>query len=463
LSLHLVTLLVYSALLVAMGAALSRRVRTAGDFFVAGRRLGPGLLFATMLAANIGAGSTVGATALGYRAGLSAWWWVGSAAVGSLVLAAVIGPRIRREAERLGLRTVGDYLEARFDRRVRATSTALLWVATLFILAGQLNGVARILGEITRVPHYAGAILGGMVIGAYFIAGGLQTSVSVHVVQLTVKMAGFALVLPLAIAGAGGWDTVEAAAPQDPSYWDPWQRGPPGWVYLALLVPPFFVSPGLLQKVYGARDDRAVRIGVGLNALGLLAFAFVPALLGIVARVQHPDLPSPDSALPRLLVADVPPLVGAIGLAALFSAEVSAADAVLFMLSTSLSQDLYKRFLNPAASDDRMLFVARGAAAAGAVAGVSLAIVLPSVILSLTIFYSLMGVALFVPIVAGLCTTRADATTALAGIAAGIATLLLTHVATGGTGVAWATPTFAGLLVGCVAAIAVGIRNGTRK
>ena len=33
-------------------------------------------------------------------------------------------------------------------------------------------------------------------------------------------------------------------------------------MYLALLGPSFVVSPGLLQKVYGARDARAVRIGV---------------------------------------------------------------------------------------------------------------------------------------------------------------------------------------------------------
>ena len=43
-----------------------------------------------MLAANIGAGSTVGATGLGYRDGISAWWWVGSAAIGSLVLSVML-------------------------------------------------------------------------------------------------------------------------------------------------------------------------------------------------------------------------------------------------------------------------------------------------------------------------------------------------------------------------------------
>ena len=65
-NLHLVVLLSYALALMALGLWIGRRVRGAGDFFVAGRRLGPGLLFSTMLAANIGAGSTVGAAGLGY-------------------------------------------------------------------------------------------------------------------------------------------------------------------------------------------------------------------------------------------------------------------------------------------------------------------------------------------------------------------------------------------------------------
>ena len=93
--------------------------------------LGPGLLFATFLAANIGAGSTIGAAGLGYRDGLAAWWWVGSAGIGSLVLALWVGPRIRRIAAEHDLRTVGDFLEWRYDRRVRAIIAVLLWVGTI--------------------------------------------------------------------------------------------------------------------------------------------------------------------------------------------------------------------------------------------------------------------------------------------------------------------------------------------
>ena len=78
------------------------------------------------------------------------------------------------------------------------------------------------------------------------------------------------------------------------------------------------------------------------------------------------------------------------------------ADAILFMLSTSLSKDLYKRFVRPNASDAQVLYVARAAALAGGAMGVLLALVLPSVIGALSIFYALMAVCLFVPIVAGL-------------------------------------------------------------
>src|SRR5438093_1044283 len=124
-TLQLALLLGYSALLVGLGLLIGRRVSGTKDFFVAGRRLGPGLIFSTMLAANIGGGSTVGATGLGYRDGLSAWWWVGSAAMGSVVLALWIGPRIRRIAEEHELKTVGDFLELRYGRSVRAITSVL--------------------------------------------------------------------------------------------------------------------------------------------------------------------------------------------------------------------------------------------------------------------------------------------------------------------------------------------------
>ena len=235
-----------------------------------------------------------------------------------------------------------------------------------------------------------------------------MSSAVVNSVQLTVKVLGFVIALPIVLARAGGLPALHQAI-ADPGMWNPWQHGGSGWMYVAMLAPNFVVAPALLQKVYGARDATAVRIGVGLNAVGLLAYALMPTLLGMAALTLHPGLDNRELALPTIFMNDVPFWVGALGLAAVFSAEVSAADAVLFMLATSLSQDLYKRFYNPAASDAQVLRVARTASVAGGAIGVGVAFVSKTIVDALSIFYTLMAVCLFVPIVAGLYTRRPTA------------------------------------------------------
>lgn len=450
-NLHLVILAAYSLFMMALGLVIGRRVRGTGDFFVAGRQLGPGLIFSTMLAANIGAGSTVGATSIGYAAGVSAWWWVGSAAIGSVFLAFWIGPAMRRTAAAHDLRTVGDYLEFRYNAGVRGIISLLLWIGSIFILAGQLLAIGSILNTVAGLPSTFGCIIGGVVIMVYFSAGGLLTSARVNVVQLAVKLGGFAIALPLALQAAGGWAGVAQVRAADTAYWSFWRPGAPGVMYIALLTPAFIVSPGLLQKIFGARDDRAVRVGVGLNALGLFLYAGVPALLGIIARGRFPEITDPNGALPMILMYGVPPLVGAIGLAAVFSAEVSASDAVLFMLTTSLSQDLYKRFIDRGADDARVLLVARVTTVVSALLGIMLAIVLGSVVNALTIFYTLLGVSLFVPIVAGLFAPRTTTAGALAAIAGGVAGMLAVQFTTAGRGWGIMTPALAGLLAAIAA------------
>jgi SSS family solute:Na+ symporter len=197
--------------------------------------------------------------------------------------------------------------------------------------------------------------------------------------------------------------------------------------------------------VYGARDDRTVRLGVGLNALCLLLYAFVPVLLGMSALVLHPDLPKRELALPMLFMHDLPFWIGALGLAAVFSAEISAADAVLFMLATSLSQDLYKRFINPAATDRQVVTVARAASVSGAIAAVVVAFLSQTIVDALSVFYTLVGVSLFVPIVAGLYMRTAGALDALAAIAGGVVAVVAAQLWNGGRPIGLFTPAMFGL------------------
>lgn len=422
----LLALAFYAAAMIGLGLFIGRKVAGAAEFFVAGRSLSPGLLFATLLAANIGAGSTVGAASLGYRDGLAAFWWVGSAGIGTLFLAFFVGPRIWQLAKTHDLRTVGDFLELRYGPKVRGLVAALLWMGTLAILAGQLIALAWVLHAVADIPKIVGCLIGGLVMTSYFVAGGLLTSAWVNLVQLVVLLAGFLLALPFAVDAAGGLPALTAQPAA--SGGDFWRSGGSGWHLLFLLWPAFLISPGLLQKIYGARDPRAVRLGTAACAVVLLIFAVVPPLLGMAALRLHPGLSHPDLALPTLLLENLPAWLGLLGLAAIVSAEVSTADALLFMLATSLSQDLYRRFFHPAADDRQILKVARWAAVLGAVLGVSLAIFLPDVIAALRIFYSLLGICLFVPVLAGLLSDKTRPGEALAAIGTGIPVWILARV-----------------------------------
>jgi len=439
-----VLLLAYAALQVALGLWIGRRVRRSEDFFVAGRALPAGLIFATFLAANIGAGSTVGAASLAYREGISAWWWNGSAGLGCLVLAFSVGPRLWRESVEHGDLTVGDFLERRYGRMLRGLTASLVWFGTLHILAAQLLGIASVLTAVAGLSPVAGCLVGAGIAATYFAAGGLVSTAWVNVLQLAVKLCGFLIVTPLALAAAGGWH----ALPSDGSRLDLFASTGPlsGWRLLFALGPAFIVSPGLIQKAYGARSARAVTVGVAANGAALLAFGTIPVILGSSARALFPSLASPDVSLATVAATAVPPAAGALALAAIFSAELSAADAVLLMLATSASRDLYRGFVNPAARPEQVLRVARVAAVAGAALGVALALVYQSIASVLGLFYALLTATLFVPVVGGVYISAAGKVEGLAAVVVGVATLAIVQLTTGGAGIGFVPPALAGVL-----------------
>ncbi|HEX6163156.1 MAG TPA: sodium:solute symporter family protein [Vicinamibacterales bacterium] len=445
-NLTLALLLLYTVGITAFGIWMGRRVRGAADFFVAGRTLSWPLIAGTVLAANIGAGTTVGAAGLAYRDGISAWWWNGAVGIGTLILALWVGPRLWEIASRKSHLTSGDFLDDRYNATVRGVVAALLLLGTLAILAGQLIAGAAVLEVVAGLPRWQGVIVGGVAMTLYFTSGGLLSSVWVNAVQLVVLLGGFAIALPMVLSRIGGLDAIAAAPAAPATYWDPlYSAGArSGWTMLILLTPGFIISPGLVGKAFSAENARAVRIGIGAAGAAQLIFSFLPVLLGMAALVHHPEIKDMNLVLPTVLANELPVFVGALALAAVFSAEVSTCDAILYMLSTSSSKDLYQRFINPSASSEQVLAVARAAAIGGGVLGMVLAIQLDTIVGALSIFYSLMSATLFVPLLAGLFLDAARPRDAMAAIVGGVGTLLTVYFATDGRG--WWDPSLWGLI-----------------
>ena len=194
----------------------------------------------------------MGAAGLAYGDGLSAWWWVGSAGLGSLVFAFFVAPKLWQIAKTHDFYTTGDYLEFRYGPAVRGLTTALVAVGALALLAGQLIAGATILNVLTGMPRWAGALTGGAIMTVYFTAGGLLGSAWVNSLQLIVMLLGLLIALPFAVGSVGGFAALTGAS-VPASFGDiMYSSGPnSGWTLLFLLGPAFIISPGLIQKAYG--------------------------------------------------------------------------------------------------------------------------------------------------------------------------------------------------------------------
>jgi SSS family solute:Na+ symporter len=169
-----------------------------------------------------------------------------------------------------------------------------------------------------------------------------------------------------------------------------------------------------------------------MNSLAQAGFAIVPAVLGLCALAAYPHLNNPELALPTVMMKLLPKWMGIWALASIFSAELSATDAILFMLSTSLAVDLYKTFLNPQVSDQKLLLVSRLTAVVAGAAGVLIAALLSSIIAAVSIFYGLLAVSLFIPVIMGLYWKRVNSQAVLASIFGALtSTILISHYTQG--------------------------------
>lgn len=439
---YILVIAFYALFLIGVGLFISRKVKTVADFFVGGRKIGYALLFITMLAPNIGGGSTVGVAGLGYAKGLSAIWWIAASAAGTIIMALVIGPKIWAIAKEHNFYTLGDYFEYRYNKNFRGLISLLMFIGTIAIFAGQLMGIAWILSVIGGIDKILGVIIAAIVLMLYFCTGGLLSAAYVNIIEVFVKLAGFIIAVPLVLNFVGGWQGLAFKAAKHlsditavSSYFSLDGMGTGAVIgFFLMLTPSFFLSPALIGKVYSAKSRNTIRVSVCLCGVVMFFFAAIPVILGMAAYAMQPDLAQRDLALPYIMTQGMPFWASAVALAAIFSAEVSAADAVLYMITTSFSQDIYKSFLNPAVSDAELLRVSRMVTIAAGIIGIFLAVVLPDVISALSIFYSLMSVSLTAPLLFGLFSKRASASSAFWAAGSGVALTVILEFFNGGKG-----------------------------
>lgn len=397
----------YFAGMIAAGYWGLRRARSADDYLVAGRRLGPLLYIGTLSAVVLGGASTIGTVALGYENGISGMWLVFMIGLGIIALGLLLSTRLSR----LGVYTVSEMLGLRYGPSARLISAIIVASYALMIAVTSTIAIGTVFDVVLGLPPAVAILVAGGVVVAYSVAGGMWSITLTDFLQFCVMTAGiFFALLPLAVARAGGLSGMREELPA--SYFDLASIGGGTiFTYFLLFFFGLMIGQDIWQRVFTARSATVARWGGLIAGLYCLLYGIAGALIGAAARALVPDLQVADNAFARVATEVLPTGLLGLVLAAALAAVMSTASAGLLASSTILANDVYAGIIAREGRSDlgesRVFTLIVGAA----VLAISLAV--QDVVGALTVAYNLLTGALFVPIIGALFWRRATGAGAL--------------------------------------------------
>jgi len=397
----------YFAAMIAAGYWGLRRARSADDYLVAGRRLGPLLYIGTLGAVVLGGASTIGTVALGYENGVSGMWLVFMIGLGIIALGLLLSTRLSR----LGVYTVSEMLGLRYGPSARLISAIIVASYALMIAVTSTIAIGTVFDVVLGLPPAVAILIAGGVVVAYSVAGGMWSITLTDFLQFCVMTVGiFLALLPLAVARAGGLSGMRAELPA--SYFD---LASIGWgtvfTYFLLFFFGLMIGQDIWQRVFTARSAPVARWGGLVAGLYCLLYGLAGALIGTAARALVPDLQVADNAFARVATEVLPAGLLGLVLAAALAAVMSTASAGLLASSTILANDVYAGIIAREGRSD--LGESRVFTLIVGVAVLAISLAVQDVVGALTIAYNLLTGALFVPIIGALFWRRATGAGAL--------------------------------------------------
>lgn len=418
------TIVAYLVLMLLVAAWMRRRVRTDTDYLLAGRKMGPWLIAIMLLATNFGGAFVLGTSQDAYSVGFAAIAFAIGIFVGLLFLALFIAKPIRAG----GYVTVPDFFEHRFrSRTVRLFTSILSILALTGILAGQVGAAASSLTAL-GLNHTWGAVVGVALIIAFTVLSGMWGVAITDVIQFIVIVAGLLIVTWIAVSEAGGLGPISHALVAQ-GVDQPFNPLNQGWsFFLGAALPVIvhkLVGQDIMQRVFSARSAKAASVGAGIAGVLTALFAVVPALAGMAARKLFPDLDPSIGVVPALISDVLPVWAAGILVAAIISAVISTADALLLAAVSNISNDILLRFKRLRDNAKAQLRWSRVLTVVLGLLSLVFSLLVPGIIEMLTMAFTMFGSGVFVSYLFGLFTRFGGRWAALTSMVAGSGTALL--------------------------------------
>lgn len=423
----LTSILVYLLLTVLIGYWASSKVRTSGDFMLAGRSLPLFLSSSALFATWFGSETVFGASSEFLKGGLYA---VIEDPFGAALCLVLFGLFFARKLYNMNLLTLGDFFKVRYGKRIELVAGVFIVPSYVGYIAAQLVAMGLILNVVTGMAVWQGVVASAIVVTFYTYIGGMWAISITDFVQSVIIIGGL-LVLAIILSNkAGGVATVLNNVEPNTFRFLPQASGTEiitwiaAWSVLGLGSIP---SQDVFQRVMSSNSvNTAVRscfIAAGLY----LTIAMLPLFISLCVRHLYPEFTQGDTqlALPSMVLAHATMPVQILFFGSLLSAIMSTTSSAILAPAAIFSENLVKPLARHRFTDKHFLAITR-------LAVLGFAILATVVACLRTNIYELVGessilslVSLFAPMVLGLYWKRASAMGALLAMITGIITWLI--------------------------------------
>lgn len=357
-------IIVFLYLVVSLGIGIYgywARSENPEDYFLAGRGVGPLVLFFTLVATNFSAFFFLGFAGAGYRIG---YGYYGIMSFGTALVSLtffLLGRKIWILGRKGGFVTPPELMGGvKKSRLLKLTYLIAMVVFTIPYLAIQPIGAGILLSELTggQIHYFQGSVILSVVIVLYVFLGGMRSVALTDVVQGVLMFSLIFLAVFLIGRNLGGVSAansqIQAALPDlfthtgSGGYFTP-QKWFSYMILWAVAVPMF---PQMFMRFYIGRDSSSLRTSARIYPL-VTAFLFVcPIMIGVMGHIPFPDLAGKeaDKILPMMLMRFTPEWLSALIMVGALAAFMSTMDSQLLALSSMLTRDFYLEILEPDAS-----------------------------------------------------------------------------------------------------------------
>ncbi len=465
----LITFIVYIVATTGIGFIAYRATRNLSDYILGGRRLGSFVTAMSAGASDMSGWLLMGLPGAVFLSGLSESWIAIGLVIGAWFNWLLVAGRLRVHTEYCGnAQTLPDYLTNRFEdtsKILRILSALVILIFfTIYCSSGMVAG-ARLFESTFGLPYETALWIGAFATITYVFIGGFLAVSWTDTVQATLMIFALMITPLFAILAIGDTSTalsmIELEAPGKLDMFK-------GLDFIAIISLlgwglGYFGQPHILVRFMAADSVKSIpkarRISITWMILCLTG-AVATGFFGIAYFSDNPSLAggvmqNNEAIFMELTKILFNPWIAGIVLSAIMAAVMSTLSCQLLVCSSALTEDFYRAFLRPKASQKELVWTGRIMVILVSAVSIVIAFNPNNKVLSLVAYaWAGFGAAFGPVILLSLIWKRMTRNGALAGIFVGAVTVILWKTCLNHLGVYEIIP---GFIFGAIAIIVVSL------